>query len=94
MNNFLDKLETLLEERKNQLPENSYTTKLFKAGKNRILQKIGEEATELVIAGKNEDKEEIKNECADLIFHILVFLHQENLCFDDIIGVLEKRHKN
>ncbi|MFA5879084.1 MAG: phosphoribosyl-ATP diphosphatase [Candidatus Margulisiibacteriota bacterium] len=93
MYDFLKDLEVIIEERKQNLPADSYTTKIFKEGLNRILQKVGEEAVELVIAGKNQDTVEIKNECADLIFHLLIFLHSQNLNLTDIVAVLEKRHK-
>jgi len=93
MYDFLQELEAVIEDRKQNLPENSYTTKIFKEGLDRAIQKVGEEAVELVIAGKNQDPNEIKNECADLIFHLLIFLHSQNLQLSDIVDVLEKRHK-
>jgi phosphoribosyl-ATP pyrophosphohydrolase len=92
MLNFINELETLIETRKQDLPENSYTTKLFKGGLDRILKKVGEEAGEVIIAGKNQDKEEILNETADLVYHLLVFLHQQNLTLADVEAVLKKRH--
>ena len=64
----------MIKERKKELPENSYTAKLFKKGENRIIQKVGEEAVETVIAAKNKDKNEIINETSDLIFHLFVML--------------------
>lgn len=89
---FLKYLDELIKDRKEKLPENSYTTKLFKQGENRIIQKVGEEAVETVIAAKNNDRKEIINETADLLFHLLVMLTEKDIAFSDVIGELEKRH--
>lgn len=89
---FLKYLDELIKDRKEKLPENSYTTKLFKQGENRIIQKVGEEAVETIIAAKNNDREEIINESADLLFHLLVMLTEKDIAFSDVIGELEKRH--
>lgn len=89
---FLEKLFELIKSRKKELPENSYTTKLFKEGENRIVQKVGEEAIETIIAAKNNDKTEIINEVSDLIFHLFVMLVEKNIDFTDIVINLEKRH--
>lgn len=90
---FLKYLDDLIKTRKKELPENSYTTKLFKQGENRIIQKVGEEAIETVIAAKNNDREELINESADLLFHLLVMLNQKEIPFNDVISELEKRHR-
>lgn len=90
--NFLNKLNELIQERKEKLPENSYTTKLFKEGANRIIQKVGEEAIETVIAAKNRDKEEIINETADLIYHLLVMLTEQDIKLEDVVNKLVERH--
>lgn len=90
---FLQYLDDLIKSRKKELPENSYTTKLFKQGENRIIQKVGEEAIETVIAAKNNDREELINESADLLFHLLVMLNQKEIPFNDVISELEKRHR-
>ncbi len=90
---FISQLETIIENRKEKLPEGSYTTTLFKAGLDRILRKIGEESGELIIAGKNQNKTEIANEAADLLFHILVLLHNEGLSLKDVEEVLKNRHE-
>lgn len=90
---FLQYLDDLIKFRKKELPENSYTTKLFKQGENRIIQKVGEEAIETVIAAKNNDREELINESADLLFHLLVMLNQKEIPFNDVISELEKRHR-
>lgn len=90
---FLQYLDDLIKSRKKELPEISYTTKLFKQGENRIIQKVGEEAIETVIAAKNNDREELINESADLLFHLLVMLNQKEIPFNDVISELEKRHR-
>jgi len=91
--NFLTKLFELIRSRKAELPENSYTTKLFKEGENRIIQKVGEEAVETIIAAKNRDKDEIINETSDLIYHLFVMLAEQGIEFEDIVKNLESRHK-
>jgi phosphoribosyl-ATP pyrophosphohydrolase/phosphoribosyl-AMP cyclohydrolase len=91
--NFLNELFDLIKERKKDLPENSYTTKLFKEGGNRIIQKVGEEAVETVIAAKNKDKNEIINETSDLIYHLFVMLIDQGIEFSEIVGNLQKRRK-
>ena len=93
MTNFIQNLELIIEQRKKDLPEGSYTTKLFKGGLDRILKKIGEEAGEVIIAAKNQDAHELTNESADLIFHLLVLLHQQNINFQQVVDVLENRHR-
>lgn len=90
---FLDKLFNLIKTRKAELPENSYTTRLFNEGENRIIQKVGEEAIETVIAAKNRDKEEIINETSDLIYHLFVMLAEQDIEFDEIVKKLKLRHK-
>jgi phosphoribosyl-ATP pyrophosphohydrolase/phosphoribosyl-AMP cyclohydrolase len=90
--NFLNQLSELIKERKVNLPENSYTTKLFKEGANRIIQKVGEEAIETVIAAKNRDKNEIVNETADLLYHLLVMLAEQNIELEDVVNKLVERH--
>ncbi len=71
----------------------SYTVTLFKRGINKIAQKVGEEAVELVIEAKDNDAELFKNEAADLLFHYLVLLEAKGFSLSDIIEVLESRHK-
>ena len=89
--NFLNELFNLIKERKEKLPENSYTAKLFKEGANRIIQKVGEEAIETVIAAKNKDKNEIINETSDLIYHLFVMLAELDIDFSEIVDNLKKR---
>ena len=90
---FLTQLFELIKRRKVEMPENSYTTKLFKEGENRIIQKVGEEAIETVIAAKNRNKVEIINETSDLIYHLFVMLAEQEIEFKDIVTNLENRHK-
>ncbi len=91
--NFLNNLFELIKTRKETLPENSYTTKLFKSGQNRIIQKVGEEAIETVIAAKNRDKKEILNETSDLIYHLFVMLAEQDIEFSEVVKNLEQRSK-
>ncbi|MEJ5264096.1 MAG: bifunctional phosphoribosyl-AMP cyclohydrolase/phosphoribosyl-ATP diphosphatase HisIE [Bacteroidales bacterium] len=89
---FLTYLQDLIDSRKKELPEGSYTTKLFKAGINKIAQKVGEEAVELVIEAKDNEDTLFLNEAADLLFHLLVLLSAKNYRIEDVVKVLEKRH--
>jgi phosphoribosyl-ATP pyrophosphohydrolase/phosphoribosyl-AMP cyclohydrolase len=91
--NFLNELFDLIKNRKINLPDNSYTAGLFKEGENRIIQKFGEEAVEVLIAAKNKDKKEIINEVSDLIYHLFVMLAYEDIELPDIAVKLEARHK-
>jgi len=90
---FLQELSGIIKERKENLPEHSYTTKLFKEGENRIIQKFGEESVEVMIAAKNNDREEIINEASDLIYHFLVLLEEKEIKLSDVVNNLEARHK-
>lgn len=91
---FLATLEAIIEERKlNTSDENSYTKKLFKSGINKIAQKVGEEAVELVIEAKDNNDDLFINEAADLLFHYLILLHAKGFSLNDITNVLEKRHE-
>ncbi|MCU0390723.1 MAG: phosphoribosyl-ATP diphosphatase, partial [Thermoflexibacter sp.] len=73
--------------------ENSYTSKLFAKGINKIAQKVGEEAVELVIEAKDNNMDLFKNEAADLIFHLLILLEQKDSSLDEVVAVLQERHK-
>lgn len=90
---FLYYLEDIIELRKQQSPEQSYTAKLFSKGINKIAQKVGEEAIELVIESKDNNDDLFLNEAADLLFHYLVLLHAKNFSLSDVVEVLRKRHK-
>ncbi len=89
---FLFKLQRLLQKRKTDMPEGSYTTSLFRKGVDKIAQKVGEEAVETVIASKNEDDSEFLYEASDLLFHLMVLLTERGFALEDLIGELEKRH--
>ena len=90
---FLPILERTINDRKNNPSDASYTSSLFKKGINKIAQKVGEEAVELVIESKDNNIELFKNEAADLLFHFLILLQEKGLCLNDIEEVLQKRHK-
>ena len=85
-------LYKLLEGRKEQLPEGSYTTYLFQKGTDKILKKIGEESTEVIIAAKAEDKPETIYEIADLAYHVMVLMVQQGISLEDISKELASRH--
>jgi phosphoribosyl-ATP pyrophosphohydrolase/phosphoribosyl-AMP cyclohydrolase len=87
------KLSELVNQRKKDLPENSYTTKLLKEGSDRIIQKVGEEAIEVIIAAKNKSKQQIIYETADLLYHLIVMLADNQLNLTEIVKELESRHK-
>lgn len=89
---FLNHLNELIKERKALRPENSYTTKLFEEGADRIIQKVGEEAIETLIAAKNRDKNEVINETSDLIYHLLVMLNEQEIEFEEVVSKLKERH--
>ena len=91
---FLRNLEKIIEGRKRRPVSGSYTSTLFKEGMNRMAQKVGEEAVELVIEAKDNNNKLFLNEAADLMFHYLVLLQAKNKMLDDVIEVLEKRHKD
>lgn len=90
---FLAVLDKLVRDRRTEMPEGSYTTSLFDAGKARIAQKVGEEGVELALARMKDDPAEIANEAADLIYHILVLLADSDMQLDDAIKILADRHK-
>jgi phosphoribosyl-AMP cyclohydrolase / phosphoribosyl-ATP pyrophosphohydrolase len=90
---FLNHLKQVIKNRKETLDNNSYTASLFKKGINKIAQKVGEEAVELVIEAKDNDENLFKNEAADLLFHYLILLEAKNIDFDQIIDVLRDRHQ-
>ena len=88
----LEGLYQLLQSRKRELPEGSYTTYLFQKGLDKILKKVGEESTEVIIAGKAEDKAETIYEIADLAYHVLVLMVQMGISVEDIRSELASRH--
>ena len=85
-------LMTLLQGRKDEKPEGSYTTYLFEKGLDKILKKIGEECTEVIIAAKAEDKKETIYEIADLAYHVMVLMTEQGITLDEIHKELASRH--
>jgi phosphoribosyl-ATP pyrophosphohydrolase/phosphoribosyl-AMP cyclohydrolase len=91
--NFLVQLEQIIEERKNNPSQKSYTSSLFEKGINKIAQKVGEEAIELVIEAKDDNAFLFKNEAADLLFHYLILLQAKGFKLQDVLEILKERHK-
>lgn len=91
--NFLAHLEQVIQGRKGADPETSYTARLFARGINKVAQKVGEEAVELVIEAKDDNKELFLNEAADLLYHYLVLLAAKDYQLEDVLEVLRGRHK-
>ncbi len=89
----LEQLEQVIADRKNNPSEKSYTASLFAKGINKVAQKVGEEAVELVIESKDNNEELFLGEAADLLFHYLVLLHCKGYQLSDVINVLSKRHR-
>ena len=85
-------LYALLEGRKRDLPEGSYTTYLFEKGLDKILKKVGEESTEVIIAGKAEDRAETIYEIADLMYHVMVLMVELGISVDEVLSELASRH--
>ena len=90
---FVRKLESVIHKRKNDPIEGSYTNKLFKKGVNKIAQKLGEEAVELIIEAKDSNDHLFLNEAADLMYHYLVLLANRGFKLEDVEKVLAERHK-
>lgn len=92
-NNVLNSLFNIVEDRKENPIEGSYTGYLFEKGLDKILKKVGEESSEVIIAAKNEDKEELIKEICDLIYHIMVLMAEKQVNLDSIEKELEKRRE-
>ncbi len=90
---FLWQLERVIQERKEASAETSYTASLFKKGINKVAQKVGEEAVELVIEAKDDNDDLFLGEAADLMYHYLVLLAAKDKSLDDVMAVLQSRHK-
>ena len=90
---FLHYLQDIIVERKKSTAAKSYTKLLFDKGINKIAQKVGEEAVELVIEAKDSDEDLFRNEAADLLFHLLVLLEAKDVKLEDVVDVLRQRHK-
>jgi phosphoribosyl-ATP pyrophosphohydrolase/phosphoribosyl-AMP cyclohydrolase len=91
---FLKYLQTFIAQRRQEMPEGSYTTSLFTSGINRMAQKVGEEAVETVIEATNGTNEKLVSEAADLLYHLIVLLTAKDLRLDDLCRELQRRHKN
>ncbi|AEM58389.1 phosphoribosyl-ATP pyrophosphatase [Haloarcula hispanica N601] len=89
----IDELFAVIEDRKANLPEDSYTASLFthEKGENAVLEKLGEETTELILAAKDDDTEELAHESADIVYHLLVLLSMKDMDVDDLRAELAKR---
>lgn len=89
---FLTDLEKLIKSRKETLPEDSYTTGLFREGVDKIAQKVGEEAVETVIEAKNSDRGKFMDEVSDLLFHLMVLLREKDIALEEVVRQLKSRH--
>ena len=91
--NFLIELEQIIAQRKTAAPESSYVASLFAKGINKIAQKLGEEAVEMVIESKDQNNKLFLEESADLLFHYLILLQAKGFKMEDVVKVLAQRHK-
>jgi phosphoribosyl-ATP pyrophosphohydrolase/phosphoribosyl-AMP cyclohydrolase len=91
VSNAFERLEWIIRDRQKQLPEQSYTAKLFRQGTAKIAQKVGEEAVEVAIASLLQDPNALKEESADLLYHLLVLLRERGVSFSEIAATLEAR---
>ncbi len=89
--NTMQQLWTVIQSRKEEMPEGSYTAYLFRTGENEILKKIGEEAVEIIIAAKGEGDDRVIYESADLIYHLLVLLAARGLTWEQVEEELARR---
>jgi phosphoribosyl-ATP pyrophosphohydrolase/phosphoribosyl-AMP cyclohydrolase len=90
--NFLQKLESTIEERLENPSTESYTASLAAMGVKRVAQKVGEEAVELALASVDGNRDEVLNEAADLVYHLLVLLNVQDIKFADVVETLSARH--
>ena len=91
MNSF-EQMEAVIAQRRAEPQEKSYTCYLFDKGLDKILKKVGEECTEVIIGGRKEDREETIYEIADLTYHVMVLMVQMGISLEDVTAELEKRH--
>jgi len=89
---FLSQLEAIIKDRKKNPDEKSYTSSLFQKGINKVAQKVGEEAIEMVIEAKDDSEELFLNESADLLYHYLILLRAKGYELNDVVKILEGRH--
>ena len=92
-NRFLHQLEYVIRERRDHPVAGSYTAELLRRGINKVAQKVGEEAVELVIEAKDDNDDLFRNEAADLLYHLLVLLAAKHVTLDEVLQVLEQRHQ-
>lgn len=90
---FLNRLEQVIRDRKENPTEKSYTASLFAKGINKVAQKVGEEAVELVIEAKDDNRDLFLGEAADLLFHYLILLQAKGFTLEDVTSILKERHK-
>ncbi|WP_421889142.1 bifunctional phosphoribosyl-AMP cyclohydrolase/phosphoribosyl-ATP diphosphatase HisIE [Marinoscillum sp.] len=90
---FLNQLRDIIEDRKKNPSDKSYTASLFKEGINKVAQKVGEEAVEVVIEAKDDNAELFLNESADLLFHLMALLSYKDFSLDDVVKILKSRHQ-
>ncbi|MFC6862775.1 phosphoribosyl-ATP diphosphatase [Halomicroarcula sp. GCM10025817] len=89
----IDEVFAVIEDRKETLPEDSYTASLFthEKGENAVLEKLGEETTELILAAKDDDRDELAHEAADIVYHMLVLLAMKDMDVSDLRAELAER---
>ncbi|MBI4743725.1 MAG: phosphoribosyl-ATP diphosphatase [Actinobacteria bacterium] len=92
-NEIFNQLYQVVLSRREEMPENSYTTKLFKAGLDEILKKVGEESIEIILASKEDNKEHLVYEIADFIYHLIVLMVEKDISFNEIEKELVRRRK-
>jgi phosphoribosyl-ATP pyrophosphohydrolase len=92
---ILEELFAVIEDRKETLPEDSYTASLFthEKGENAVLEKLGEETTELLLAAKDDDHDEVAHEAADIVYHLLVLLSMKDMALADLLAELRDRRQ-
>lgn len=90
---FLSELQNFIDKRHQEMPENSYTTSLFKKGINKMAQKVGEEATETIIEATNGTNDQLVYESSDLLYHLIVMLTAKGVSIEDVASELIKRHE-
>ena len=90
---FLSTLEAVIKDRKDNPSSTSYTSQLFQKGINKVAQKVGEEAVEVVIEAKGNNKDLFLNECADLLYHYMILLRAKGHDISEVIEILEQRHQ-
>jgi phosphoribosyl-ATP pyrophosphohydrolase len=91
MSDILDRLEASIAQRRGASPDSSYVASLFAKGREKIAQKVGEEATETVIAALSGDPAKLTSEAADLLFHLMILLAEGGLSVNDVLAELERR---